>query len=365
MAVSASAWDHRLEFIYLTSVAVQNVCMGDSDGSFGSLFTFTVGGRSYEHPEELKYGTNPHHKCVRLRSDGSRDVCTIADEHVGALSATNMHDIDLGLRMLIPYRENPAVALVKHVNPTGMAIAHPGATGPEVFRAARVADPDATHGTVVTTCKVDSSLGEELLAHPAHVLAAAGFTDDALRLLGSDEFCTRMRSLRLVEIDTALAANGQDLQASTLVDGSLLVEWHSAVAPPERSAVRNPPPDECAWAAASFGYHVALHCRTLSAVAVSGLKVIAIASGYVNSLHALEAVLGTLSRRRHLVDESLPLVLASDGHFAIVDPVPLLRQHGIKYFVAAGGKAEEEDLIGRAAAAGVHVTLTARRAFRH
>jgi phosphoribosylaminoimidazolecarboxamide formyltransferase / IMP cyclohydrolase len=334
-------------------------------GNIGSLLTFTVGTRSYEHLEELKYGTNPHHKCVRLRSDGYRGLFTIADQRADALSATNMHDIDLGLRMLLPYRESPAIALVKHVNPTGIAVGHPGATAPEVFRTARAADPDATHGTVITTCRVDSSLGEELLAHPAHVLAAPGFTADAHRLLGGDEFYARMRSLRLVEIDTAPSAGGEDLQASLLVDGSLLVEWHDTAAPPERSAVRNPPPAESAWTAASFGYHVALHCRTLSAVAVCGLTVVAMASGYANSLHALEAVLGTLSRRRHLVDESLPLVLASDGHFAVVDPVPLLRRHGIKYFVAAGGKAEDDDLISRAAAAGVHVTLTGRRAFRH
>lgn len=338
-------------------------CMSGSSGS--SLFTFTVGGRSYEHLETLKYGTNPHHGCVRMGSDRSRDIYTIADERADPLSATNMHDIDLGLRMLLPYRENPAVALVKHVNPTGIAIGHPGATVPEVFRAARAADPDATHGTVITNGDVDSSLSEELLAHPAHVLAAASFTDDALQLLGSDKFYARMRSLRLVQIDTTPLADGGDLQASMLIDGSILVEWHDTVAPLERSAVRNPPPDESVWTAAAFGYHVALHCRTLSAVAVSGRTVVAIATGYANSLHALEAVLAALSHRRHLVNESLPLVIASDGHFAVVDPVPLLQRHGLKYFVAAGGKAEDDDLISRAAAAGVHVTLTGRRAFRH
>lgn len=339
--------------------------MNASCRNVGSLFTFTIGTRSYEHLEELKYGTNPHHRCIRLRSESSPDLCTVVDQRADPLSATNMHDIDLGLRLLLPYRGSPAIAFVKHVNPTGVVIGDQGATLAELFRTARAADPDATHGTVVTTTHADSALGEELLAHPAHVVAAAGFTADALELLGSDEFYARMRSLRLVQVNAAPSSGGEDLQASMLIDGSLLVEWHDTMAPPTRSAVRNPPSSEAAWTSASFGYHVALHCRTLSAVAVSGLRVVAVASGYVNSLHALEGVLETLSRRRHLVDPSLPLVLASDGHFAVVDPVPLLRQHGIRYFVVAGGKAEDDDLIGRAAAAGVHVTLTGLRAFRH
>jgi phosphoribosylaminoimidazolecarboxamide formyltransferase/IMP cyclohydrolase len=329
----------------------------------GEFDRVVIGDRQYDLIEELKYGTNPHHRCVRLGLPSSPSFYEVADTHPDSLSSTNVQDIDLGLRLLAPYQSRPALALIKHVNPFGMAIGENTATVSGLFRAAQAASPETTHGTLVTTGVVDSSLAEELLAHPMHVVAAAEFTPEALKVLSDDAFFARMRSLRLVKV-TLPPADLPNINVSSLADGTLLVDWHMGRAPDE-AALRNPPPCRAAAESMVLANHVSAHCRTLSAVAVSGLTVIALASGHSNGVTAVDAALTAVAPIRNTLDASRPVALASDGHFAVADPVPALSKHAIRYFVVAGGQAEDSDLTRRAAAAGVHVSMTHRRAFRH
>jgi phosphoribosylaminoimidazolecarboxamide formyltransferase / IMP cyclohydrolase len=334
--------------------------MSDAD-EFGKVI---IGDRQYELIEELKYGTNPHHRCVRLGLPSSLSFYDVADPHPAPLSSTNVQDIDLGLRLLVPYQPMPALALVKHVNPFGMTVGESGATVPSMFRAAQAASPATTHGTLVTTGVVDSSLVEELLAHPMHVVAAAGFTPEALKALSDEVLYARMRSLRLIKIAFPQLADRVSINVSALADGTLLLDWHAA-RPPGDTALSNSPAGRGARQSMLLASHVSEHCRTLSAVVVSGLTVIALESGHSNAVTAVTAALAAAAPIRDTLDASLPVVLASDGHFAVADPVPALSKHEVRYLVVAGGQAEDSQLIQRAAAAGVHVSMTHRRAFRH
>jgi phosphoribosylaminoimidazolecarboxamide formyltransferase/IMP cyclohydrolase len=334
--------------------------MSHADG-FGRL---VIGERRYDLMEELKYGTNPHHRCVRLGMPSSRSFYEVADTHPDPLSSTNVQDIDLGLRLLVPYQSAPAVALIKHVNPFGMAIGENETTVSRLFRAAETASPATTHGTLVTTGVVDSSLADELLAHPMHIVAAAGFTPDAVKVLSDDGFSARMRSLRLVKIALPQPADLADVHVSSLADGTLLVDWHMR-RPLNEAALSNPPPLPAVAQSMLLASRVSEHCRTLSAVVVSGSTVIGLASGHSHAVTAVAAALQAAAPLRSTLDARLPVVLASDGHFAVADPIPALSKHAVRYLVVAGGQAEDSDLIQRAAAAGVQVSMTHRRAFRH
>jgi len=315
--------------------------------------------RPYELREVLRYGTNPHHACVRLAPVGAGDPYRLADGGARPLSATNVLDLDLGVRLLAPFEDRAGVALVKHVTPTGVALAR---TGLEAWHAASVADPGATHGTLVTTAVVDRDLALAVAAgRPVHVVGAAGFTAAARHALLREDVVRRMRGLRLVELDFAPGRRVDQVQATSLADGSLLVEHHRS-APIERAGVVNAHPCDLVWRAAVLANHVALHSRTIAAVVARGRSVVSVAAGHQNALRAVEAALTKLPRvARHARE---PLVLASDGHFSLLDPIPLLAGADIPYLVI-GGTVDDADIIARGAAHGVHVTLTNRRSFRH
>lgn len=322
----------------------------------------TIDGDSYRPLERLKYGTNPHHGCVRMGAAGSGNLYQVADSRTERLSATNVLDIDLGVRLLMPFGTVPAVALVKHVNPTSVAVGEPGTSVATLLRTARAAAPETTHGTLVTNTVVEPSLREVLLDHPMHVVAARGFTPQARTLLATDELYVRMRSLRLVVLDLAQLVGGEELRVHPLVDGTLLMEWCTP-APLTRAAVTNPPASDRIWDAMVLAHHVVLHCRTVSAVVATAQQVIATSSGHQDALLALTAALAKLNQLPPVGDQAM--VVASDGHFTVVDPLPLLSAHGIRYFVIGGGWSDERTLVRRAEAAEIHVTLANRRVFRH
>lgn len=322
-----------------------------------------MGNQPYQLLGEVKYGTNPDHRCVHLGTPDAHGFFHTADERPEPLSATNIEDIDLGLRVLRPYRSSQAVAIIKHVNPCAVAIGPSGSSVTGQFRVARLTNPRARHGTLVTAGTVDSSLAAELREHPMHVVAAAGFTPDAVKALSDDNFYASMRSIRLVTLEPVRPAR-PELRLTALHDGTVLADWHDAD-PLTSAGLTNPPRGAATADAMLLAYHVTAYCRTISAAVAHGMTIVALTSGHADARSALEAVLSRLERIRPQLDPDLPLVLASDAHFAVADPFPLLREHQISSFVVAGGQAEDGDLARRARTAGIHLSFTHRRVFRH
>jgi len=142
---------------------------------------WTIGGEN----RGLRYGTNPHQKAALYRTEHSKggvgNVEWIKWGKDGP-SATNIEDGSHGLR-IVRYFHEPAVAVMKHLNPSGVSVGHKAEALSSVYARARDADPRAAFGSVVVlNRRVDKLTAEELLKTFVEVVYAPDYEDTAITM---------------------------------------------------------------------------------------------------------------------------------------------------------------------------------------
>src|SRR5437867_12389640 len=163
---------------------------------FPTALTLTIGGRTLEYSKiqwtidgklrGLRYGSNPHQKAALYKPLGSRggigNVEWVKWGKDGP-SATNLEDGSHGLR-IVNYFHEPAVAVMKHLNPSGVASAKPGESLKSLYVRARDADPRAAFGSVVVfNHKVDGETAREILSTLVEIVYALDFESSAAQAL--------------------------------------------------------------------------------------------------------------------------------------------------------------------------------------
>src|SRR6059058_6343295 len=138
----------------------------------------------------LRYGTNPHQKAALYRPKQSKGGIGKVDWvkwGKDGPSATNIEDGSHGLR-IVRYFEGPAAAVMKHLNPSGVAVGRSGQILSRVYVRARDADPRAAFGSVVAFNRpVDRSTAEELSKTFVEVVYAPDFEPSALTILNAKD----------------------------------------------------------------------------------------------------------------------------------------------------------------------------------
>ncbi|MEX2442254.1 MAG: IMP cyclohydrolase [Alkalispirochaeta sp.] len=136
-------------------------------------------------------------------------------------SKINITDVDAALGILRYFTQDPTAVIVKHNNPSGVAV---GKDLPDAYSRALMADRIAAFGgTIAVNGEVDRTLAEMIIGYFAEVVVAPEFSSEALQVLGS------RKNLRVFRIGAM-----SDLQAYTttrfvdfksLTDGGLVAQW--------------------------------------------------------------------------------------------------------------------------------------------
>ena len=96
----------------------------------------------------LRYGENPHQPAALYRYDRQPGgLATAEQRHGKEMSYNNYVDADAARRVAYDFAE-PAVAIIKHANPCGVAI---GADIADAHRKAHACDPVSAFGGVIAT----------------------------------------------------------------------------------------------------------------------------------------------------------------------------------------------------------------------
>src|SRR5881296_3365873 len=154
----------------------------------------------------LRYGTNPHQKAALYKPAGSREgignVEWIKWGKDGP-SATNIEDGSHGSR-IVSYFDKPAVSVMKHLNPSGVAVQLSDEGNAAVYRKAREADPRAAFGSVVVfNSPVDMETAKEIMSTYVEVVYAPDFQRDALPVFEAKKDI-RIGKVRKIEDDRNL-----------------------------------------------------------------------------------------------------------------------------------------------------------------
>ena len=304
-----------------------------------------------ERGTPLRYGENPHQQAAIYLPRGAAPRW----HQLGGkeLSYNNLVDADAAWTMPQSFRD-PAVAIVKHCNPCGLAI---GADLPAAFVKALAADPTSAFGSVIAVNRpVDRALVEALGSLFVEALVAPAFDEDALALLRS-----RKKHARLLrpEADGSVSTRGQlELRAH---GAGLLVQTRDPIAddPTRWRVVSQRAPTETEWRELQFAWIAAAHVKSNGIVLTRDGSAVGVGAGQMSRVDSVQVAV------RRAGDAAHGAVLGSDAFFPFADGVQAAAAAGVVAVVQPGGSVRDAEVIAAADALGLAMVFTGVRHFRH
>jgi phosphoribosylaminoimidazolecarboxamide formyltransferase/IMP cyclohydrolase len=314
----------------------------------------------------LRYGTNPHQKGALYRpkssTSGIGNVDWVKWGKDGP-SATNIEDGSHGLRITSYFKE-PAVAVMKHLNPSGVAVSREDDSLTQVYARARDSDNRAAFGSVVVfNSPVDRKTAEEIVKTFVEVVYAPGYGSEALSVFESK------RDIRVGQV-TAQRREDAIMPPDLVVldDGSLIIEdqYRTSILSLDRMKQLPVPtkknPSGTEYVDLLHAWWVACEVRSNGVVFWKDGTSLAIGTGQQDRIGAIESSIDKAHKLGHSLEGS---VLASDGFLPKLDNVDALAKEKISAIVQPGGSVEDHSIVKACDEHGIKMVFTGERSFRH
>ena len=302
-----------------------------------------------EKLDTLRYGENSHQAAAIYGSHGGAGIVQATQLHGKEMSYNNFVDADAAVRAAFDHDE-PAVAIIKHANPCGIAI---GSTIAEAHARAHACDPVSAFGGVIAANRpITAAAAESMVEIFTEVIVAPGFADDAVRVLSGK------KNLRLL----VLPANFERLPREIReVSGGFLVQDadRQFSASSDWTLVTGAPANPATLADLEFAWRA---CRAVKSNAILLAKdgaSVGIGMGQVNRVDSCHLAVTRAG------DRAGGRVAASDAFFPVADGLQVLLDAGVAAIVQPGGSVRDDEVIASAAAAGVTMYFTNERHFFH
>jgi len=303
----------------------------------------------------LRYGENPHQRGARYRTAGTASWWDDVQQHGGKeLSYLNLFDGDAAWRLvheLAGDAGQPAVAIIKHANPCGAAVADDLVTAYE--RALECDVQSAFGGVVALGGPVTAELAEAVAAGPqADVIIAASYEPAALEKLTSRRKATRLLSGPAPELA---------LRQLRSLGSSVLVQDIDAFVSPRsdwRVVTARPPTDE-EWRDLVLAWRVCGRTTSNAIAIVNGGQAVGVGAGQQSRVVAAEIAV------RKAGERTKGAAGASDAFFPFPDGLVVLAEAGVSAVVQPGGSVKDDVVIAAADEAGLAMVVTGERHFRH
>lgn len=316
--------------------------------------------RTWTRSHELRYGENPHQKAALYVDPLDYGGFAQAEQLGGKpMSYNNYVDADAAWRAVWDFAPQKAVAVVKHNNPCGLAVARSVA---EAHLKAHACDPVSAYGGVIAAnAEVTLEMANNVRPIFTEVIVAPSYEPAALELLK-----TKKKNLRILKVPRPPQARSQIRG----IDGGLLVQGMDMIDAPgddpsSWKLVSGADADEDMMRDLQFAWR-AVRCVKSNAILLAhGQASVGIGMGQVNrvdSCHLAVERANTLADGERRSDGS---VAASDAFFPFADGVRTLMDAGVRAIVQPGGSIRDEEVITAANRAGVTMYLTGTRHFFH
>ena len=303
--------------------------------------------------QTLRYGENSHQSAALYLRDGGAGIAQAEQLHGKEMSYNNFVDADAALRAAYDFSE-PAVAIIKHANPCGIAVAaRVGDPIASAHRRAHDCDPVSAFGGVIAANRVVTLEAAEAIKDIfTEVVVAPGFEPEALALLSTK------KNLRLLQLPAGYTR--EDTEVKQISGGLLLQSLDAHFAPfSEWTLAAGEPADEATQADLEFAW------RAVRAVKSNGILLahdgasVGVGMGQVNRVDSCHLAVTRAGER------ATGSVAASDAFFPFADGLQVLLDAGVRAVVQPGGSVRDEEVIAAAKAAGVTMYFTGERHFFH
>ncbi len=304
--------------------------------------------------QELRYGENPHQQARYYTPQPNGTPLGGQQLQGKPLSYNNLLDLDAAWRAVWSFQQ-PAVVVVKHVSPCGVAVASTveAALGPAI-----ASDPVSAFGSVMA-CNQQVEIGfvKQLGELFVECIAAPGFSAEARQALA------QRGNLRLLRMPANPPLETHELRS--IVGGYLRQSIDRGDPPdaPDWQAVSERKPTPSEWAALRFAWKAVQHVRSnaivLAAAQGEARFTVGIGGGQPNRVDCVR-IAGERAGER-----ARGAVLASDAFFPFPDGVQLAADLGVTAIVQPGGSIRDSQVIAAADNAGLAMVFTGVRHFRH
>lgn len=304
----------------------------------------------------LRYGENAHQKAALYAGlPGSSGLASAQILSGKEMSYNNYVDVDAALRAAYDFTQ-PAVAIIKHANPCGIAIAEQGAEDSiaSAHLRAHQTDPVSAFGGVIAANQVvTKQMAIQVSEIFTEAIAAPGFEPQALEIL------QKKKNLRVVLLPQGYAR--PNIEIKQISGGVLLQEsdGFEALNVSSWKLVSGASATKEMLADLEFAWRASRSVKSNGILLAKNGAAVGVGMGQVNRLDSCRLAVSRAGER------ASGSVAASDAFFPFADGLEVLLSAGVKAVVQPGGSVRDEEVIAAAQKAGVTMYFTGERHFFH
>ena len=314
---------------------------------------------------ELRYGENPHQSAALYTPVGPhiRGIAQAEQLQGKALSYNNLSDADAALELAAEFRGGaPAVVIVKHANPCGVAQADTLLAAWEGALACD--DVSAFGGIVAVNTKLDGETAEAICKIFTEVVVAPA-ADDAARAIFA-----KKKNLRLLITGDLPDPRRTGLSVKPIT-GGLLVQTrdNGAITAADLKVVTRRAPTEQELKDCLFAWTVARHVKSNAIVYAKDGITAGIGAGQMNRRDSSRIAAMKAAEAAEKFGWAMPRTrgsaVASDAFFPFADGLLAAAEAGATAVIQPGGSIRDDEVIAAADDNGLAMVFTAMRHFRH
>lgn len=379
--LAAKAYAHTAA--YDTAVASWSASQFLDEDEAGEIAWPAFAGVALEREAVLRYGENPHQQAA-LYTDSAAPagIAQAKQLHGKPMSYNNYVDADAALRAAFDFAD-PAVAVIKHANPCGVAVASPDAADPiaDAHAKAHATDPVSAFGGVIAANRtVTKAMAETVKGIFTEVVIAPDFEDAAVEILSAK------KNIRLLALPEGYARNTNEFRQ---ISGGMLTQVGDDIKaegddPSNWTLAAGDAADEKTLADLVFAWRAVRAAKSNAILLAKDGAAVGIGMGQVNRLDSCKLAVERANTLGVSVDSGADAaggaenadgtsseqrargaVASSDAFFPFADGLQILIDAGVKAVVQPGGSVRDEEVVAAANAAGITMYFTGARHFFH
>ena len=312
--------------------------------------------------ERLRYGENPHQEAAFYRNAEQRPGVATAEQRQGKeLSFNNLNDTDAAFELVAEFDE-PALAIIKHANPCGVAVA---GDLRQAWERALASDPVSAYGGIIAVNRpLDAATAEAIAKIFAEVVIAPAIEPEAQALLA------RRTALRVLVTGGMPDPSAPGMTLRSLAGGYLLqTRDNGRIAAADVKTVTKRAPTAEELRDLIFAFRVAKHVKSNAIVYAKAGATVGIGAGQMSRVDSARIAAWKAEEAGRAAglatSPAKGSVVASDAFFPFADGLEAAVAAGATAVIQPGGSLRDNEVIAAADQAGIAMVFTGMRHFRH
>jgi len=311
---------------------------------------------------EMRYGENPHQKASFYKSSDNRiGVANSKKLHGKELSYNNINDADAAFELICEFQK-PAVAIIKHANPCGVA---ENEDLDKAWKSALQTDPVSAFGGIVAINRnLTAKLANEMKSLFLEVIIAPSIDQEALNIFKEKP------NVRILSSGKIPSPKEKGLTIKSIAGGMLVQTRDNFVLDTNNLKVvthKKPSADEIENLL--FAWKVAKHTKSNAIIYAKNLQTVGIGAGQMSRIDSTKIAVEKAKQSAIMANLKAPMtknsVVASDAFFPFADGLIAAADAGVTAVIQPGGSIRDKEVIEAANDRNIAMVFTSIRHFKH